>query len=465
MMKFFVRSLLLFSFIASACTLLQAQPEDVRFIKKISDNILSSSSCRDNLLFLTKTIGGRPSGSYKMLKAEKWGIEALKKAGADTVWEQSCKVTHWERGGADSAFISYIDKNGKRIRKSISVLSLGGSSGTGRQGIRYNLTRMGSFAELDSNKENVSGKIVFFNPRFKTDANPISEYSKLSGYRTRGSSAASAYGAKGVIVRSLTNSIDNFPHVGLQTNDKDSPLIPSMAVSTTDANFLDRLFDEGKRIDAEIFTYGKILPDTIGHNIIGELKGIEFPYRYITIGAHLDSWDISEGASDDGTGVVITIELLRALKESGYKPRNTIRFVLFADEENGIHGGNEYAKVAAEKKENHLFAIESDAGGFAPFSMGTVGLSQAAKDKLEGYSYLFKPYLGGSWINIGGADITPLNQILKVPLAALWSDQQRYFKVHHSPSDNFENTDISQIKKGIINVAIMLYLIEKYNLK
>jgi hypothetical protein len=417
------------------------------------------------MLFLTKTIGGRLSGSSGMIKAEQWGLEMLRKAGADTVWEQPVEVAHWIRGGTDSAFISYADKNGERIRKSISVLSLGNTSGSGKNGVKSSLIRFSSFGELDSNKAYVSGKIVFFNPRFKAEINPIREYSRLSGYRTRGPSAASAYGSKGVIVRSLTNSIDNFPHVGLQINDKNVPLIPAVAISTSDANLIDDLFDAGIMIDAEIYTYGKILPDTTGHNLIGELKGGEFPDRYITIGAHLDSWDVGEGASDDGTGAIITIELLRALKESGYKPRNTIRFVLFADEENGIHGGNEYAKSAAAKNENHLFAIESDAGAFAPFRFGTEGLSKVADDRLEGFSNLFTPYEGGDWLKIGAADIEPLHQLLKVPIAALWSDQQQYFKVHHSQADTFENTDISQIKNGAINVAIMMYLVEKYDLK
>ena len=464
-MKFIVILLLIFCLLVPAYSLTQEQPEDILFIKKIADNILSSNSSRENLWFLTKTIGGRPSGSYKMRQAEQWGMDLLRKAGADAVWEQQCEVVHWERGGADSAFISFIDKNGNSIRKNISVLAFGSTTGTGKSGIKARLIRFGSFEELDSYRTDAAGKIVFFNPRFNSGVNPISEYSRLSGYRTRGSSVASAYGAKGVIVRSLTNSIDSFPHVGLQMNDKNMPLIPAVAVSTEDANLLDELFEDGKKIDAEIYTYGRNFPDTTGHNIIGELKGLEFPDRYITIGAHLDSWDISEGASDDGTGVIITLELLRALKESGYKPRNTIRFVLFADEENGIHGGNEYAKIAVEKNENHLFAIESDAGAFAPFSIGTVGLSKETQDRLKGFSYLFKPYGGVDWVSRGAADITPLNQMLKVPIVSLWSDQQRYFKVHHSPADTFENTDIRQIKNGAINLALMLYLIEKYDLK
>jgi len=463
-MKYFVVILFLFTLLVPAWASPQEQPDDILFIKKIADNIRNSSSCSENMRYLTKKIGSRLSGSAKTEVAEKWGLDIFKKAGADTVWRQPCKATYWERGGTDSAFISYVGKNGKRIRKRISVLALGSSIGSGSGGVKSQLVRINSFEELDSNKAAISGKIVFFNPRFNPEANPITEYSRLAKYRVRGSSKASEYGAKGVIVRSLTNSIDNFPHVGGQYLDMKVPIIPAVAVSTVDANLLDELFEEGKKIDVEIYTFGKNFPNTTGHNIIGELKGREFPDRIITIGAHLDSWDICEGASDDGTGVVITIELLRSLRQSGYRPRNTIRFVLFADEESGANGGDEYTKIAAEKHENHLFAIESDAGAFAPFSIGTEGLSNYALDKLKGFSSLFKPYEGGDWLTLDAPDISFMNQRLKVPIASLWSDQHKYFKVHHSAADTFENTDISQIKDGAINVAILLYLVEKYDL-
>jgi hypothetical protein len=455
---------ILLCWITAASAFAQEQNEDASFVRKIADNILKSNSCSDNFHFLTKNIGGRMAGSPAMGKAEQWVKEELKKAGADSVWLQACKVNHWERGGKDSAFISYTAENGQKTRKSLHAAALGNSLGSGSSALKAPLLMVNSFEELGQKKEEASGKIIFFGPRFKDGENPINEYSRLAKYRTMGAAEAAKYGAKGVIVRSLTNSIDDHPHTGGQHVDPNVPPIPAIAVSTNDANIIEQQCLKGNAVDAEIFTHGRMFKDTTGNNVVGELKGWEFPDRYITIGAHLDSWDIAEGASDDGTGVVITLEILRVLKETGFRPRYTIRFVLFADEENGINGALAYASAAAERNEIHVFAIESDAGCFPPYTIGVSGLSPESRQKLESFSPLFKPYKAGEFSNGGAADIGPLNQNFKTPIASLWSDQQQYFRVHHSTADTYENTDSNSIKLGAINLAIMLYLAEKYDL-
>ena len=440
----------------------QEQNDDIVFVRKIANIIRNSNSLLYNFHFLTKDIGARLSGSPAMYNSEQWVKYQMKKAGADSVWLQPCKVSHWERGGQDSVFLSFTDNDGKTIRRKTNTAALGRSIGSGEKGLRAGIIRIDSFEELDKPGIDVSGKIVFFNPRFRENENPIDEYSKLAKYRTNGAAFAAKHGAKGVIVRSLTNSIDTSPHTGVQYYEPDLPQIPAAAISTIDADFLDQLCNDGKQVEAEIYTHGRILPDTIGHNVIGEIRGSEYPSGYITIGAHLDSWDIGEGASDDGTGVVITLETLRVLKESGYRPKHTLRFVLFADEENGLKGANAYAEMAKERNEQHVFAIESDSGCFPPLSIGLVGLASESVQRLDSLTDLFKPYGGVTFINRGAADISPLNQAFKTPLAALWSDQLQYFRVHHSTNDTFENADVNSIKLGAIDTIIMLYLAEKY---
>ena len=211
-------------------------------------------------------------------------------------------------------------------------------------------------------------------------------------------------------------------------------------------------------------TNGKFLPDTIGHNVIGELKGTEFPDEIITIGGHLDSWDNCEGAHDDGAGCVQTIEMLRAFKAIGYKPKRTIRFVLFANEENGLRGGEKYAEEAKAKGEKHIFALESDAGGFTPRGFGFVVSDEQFK-KVVGWRGLIAPYGGGDLVKGGGgADIGPLNKTLGTPLAGLNPDTQRYFDIHHSRNDVFENVNKRELELGAVNMAALIYLVDQHGL-
>jgi hypothetical protein len=207
-----------------------------------------------------------------------------------------------------------------------------------------------------------------------------------------------------------------------------------------------------------------MLPDTIGHNVIGELTGSESPDEFITIGGHLDSWDPAEGAHDDGAGCVHTIEVLRALKAIGYKPKKTIRFVLFANEENGTRGGRKYAEEAKAKSEKHVFALESDEGGFTPRGFG-FDVSAAQMQKLQSWKPLFVPYLGCEFTaGGGGADIGALNELLSTPMAGLKPDSQRYFDIHHARSDVFEAVNKRELELGAVNIAALVYMVDKYGL-
>jgi hypothetical protein len=217
-------------------------------------------------------------------------------------------------------------------------------------------------------------------------------------------------------------------------------------------------------VSVSLQTNGKFLPDTIGHNIIGELTGTEFPDEVITVGGHLDSWDNCEGAHDDGAGCVQTMEILRTFKAIGYKPKRTIRFVLFANEENGLRGGNKYAEEAVKEGKKHILAIESDAGGFTPRALGFSG-SDVQYEKILSWKTLIAPY-GCTEINKGGggADIGPLNRALKTPTASLNPDSQRYFDIHHARSDVFEAVNKRELELGAVNMAAFIYLVDKYGL-
>ncbi|RYY00583.1 MAG: M20/M25/M40 family metallo-hydrolase, partial [Gammaproteobacteria bacterium] len=282
-------------------------------------------------------------------------------------------------------------------------------------------------------------------------------------YRGQGPSRAAKYGAVAVIVRSMSNSTDNNPHTGSTAYNDSFPKIPAVAIGLQDADWLSNALKESK-LSVTLTTHGHFLPDTIGHNVIGEIKGTEFPNEFITIGGHLDSWDPGEGAHDDGAGCVQTIEVLRTFKALGYQPKRTIRFVLFANEENGGRGGKKYAEEAKAKNEKHLFALESDNGGFTPLGFGFTG-TDAQYQKVLSWKSLLQPY-SPAVINRGGggADIGPLGRTFGTALAGLTPDPQRYFDYHHARNDVFEAVNKRELQLGAINMAALVYLIDQYGL-
>lgn len=436
-----------------------AQNEDSLFIKRISDEILVNGKAYENLHDLTKKIGGRLSGSPQMYKAEQWGQTTLQASGADKVWLQECLVPHWLRGGKDeaTAFIALQKKN-------LDVLALGNSMGTGLKAIKTDVIEVKSFDELEAIKDLVKGKIVFYNYKFNsTFVNTFQSYGDANKYRGQGPSHAAKYGAVAVIVRSMSHSVDNNPHTGATRYDSAYAKIPAVAIGLRDADWLDSTLEK-RTVTVSLKTNGHFLPDTIGHNVIGELIGSEFPDQYITVGGHLDSWDPGEGAHDDGAGIVQTIEILRTLKALGYKPKHTIRFVLFANEENGGRGGAKYTEEAKTKNEKHIFALESDAGGFTPRGLGLTG-SEEQFQKFLKWNDLIAPY-GASEFKKGGggSDIGPLNRAFNTPTGSLNPDSQRYFDIHHARNDVFENVNKRELELGAINMAALIYLVDKYGL-
>ena len=263
------------------------------------------------------------------------------------------------------------------------------------------------------------------------------------------------------MIHSLSTAPDNEPHTGGMRYDESLPKIPAVALGPNDAKALWEAAKTSK-MRVQMQTYGFFLPDADENNVVAELKGTQFPEEIITIGGHLDSWDVNEGAHDDGAGIVQTMEILRAMKASNYIPKRTIRFVLFANEENGGKGGAKYAELAKLNNEKHIFALESDAGGFTPRSIG-ISTSPAQFKKFQTWSSLLKPYGTEITAGGGGADIGPLTTVNKnVVLSGLVPDSQRYFDLHHATTDVFENVNKRELLLGAVNMAAIVYLIDQY---
>ncbi len=438
-----------------------AQTADEAFIRRIADEILTNSQAYDNLRNLTKSIGARLAGSPQMYKAEAWGYQLLQRSGSTHTFKQPVMVPHWMRGGKDEA-IAVLPGNKK---KQLNVIALGNSIGTKGAPVSAPVILIKDFDELEQRKNELRGKIVFynyaFNPRF---VRTFEAYGDAVKYRSRGPSRAAKYGAVGVIVRSMSHSTDNTPHTGGLHYDTLYTKIPAVAIGLRDADWLAAELEKGAAVSVRLTTNGHFLPDAEGHNIIGELKGSEYPDQYITIGGHLDSWDNCEGAHDDGAGIVQTIEVLRTLVALGYRPKHTIRFVLFANEENGVRGGVKYAALAKENNEKHLFALESDAGGFTPRAF-SFDCSDAQFEKVKTWLPLIAPYGCNEFIRGSeGVDIGPLKETSGTPTCGLLPDSQRYFDIHHASTDTFESVNKRELELGAVNMAALIYLVDQYGL-
>jgi hypothetical protein len=437
-----------------------AQNEDSVKIRAIANEVLLHSTAYENLRTLTKQVGARLTGSPQTYKAEAWGQKALQQAGADSVILQQCQAPHWVRGGKDEAWVVLPGKKNQPL----DVLALGNSMGTGTKGIQAPVVLVNSFEELVQKKDAVKGKIVFYNYKFdNTYVKTFESYRDAVGYRGAGPSQAAKYGAVAVLIRSMSHAADNNPHTGATRYNDSFPKIPAAAMGLQDADRLAAMLEK-EPVTVFLKTNGHMLADTVAHNVVGKITGSEFPNQVITIGGHLDSWDPAEGAHDDGSGCVQTIEVLRALKAIGYKPRHTIHFVLFANEENGGRGGLKYAEEALKKKEQPVFALESDEGGFTPRGFG-VTMPPEKLNKMRVWLPLLAPY-GISEIENGGggSDISPLGRYLETPLAGLEPDSQRYFDIHHARSDVFEAVNKRELELGAVSIAALIYLVDKYGL-
>ncbi len=436
--------------------------DDSIFIKKISDDILLNGKAYSNLKQLCKGVGQRLSGSVGMYKAEAWGQQVLKEVGADIVYTQQCMVPHWVRGEKEK-----LQLKNYSYTMPLNIAALGNSVGTGAKGVEASIIEIKNFDDLQNKKDAVKGKIVFFNYKYNK-ALLGGGYGDAVQYRGGGATAAAKLGALAVIVRSVTAANDNNPHTGALRYNDSFPKIAAVAIGPSDADKLSKfLSNQDKPATFYLQTNCQMLPDTIANNIIGEIKGSEFPDEIITIGGHLDSWDLGEGAHDDGAGIVQSIEVLRVLKTLGYKPKRTIRIVLFANEENGLRGGTKYMEEAKAKNEKHIMAMETDGGGETPTGF-VCGMTDEQFKKVISWNNLFYPINANRFTfskgGGGGADIGPLQTAFKTAQFGLNTVGNRYFDYHHAATDVFENVHERELHLGAVVMASMVYLVDKYGL-
>ncbi|MBS1624621.1 MAG: M20/M25/M40 family metallo-hydrolase [Bacteroidetes bacterium] len=425
---------------------------------------LTQNKAYADLHDLCKKVGPRLSGSDNAAKAVVLAQQLLKRAGADTVYLQDVTVPHWVRGQAEEA--SYIPSSGSKTIAKAAVCTLGGSIATAKGGTTAEIVEVHGLGELPKLPPTaVRGKIVFYNGAFdQSEMETFNAYSKAVQQRWGGAMEAAGYGAVGVVVRSMSQHLDEWPHTGSMGYSDSIVKIPAIAISTAGAEELSSKLKADPHLVFTFKTSCQTLPDVRSANVIGEIKGTEHPEEIIVIGGHLDSWDLAEGAQDDGAGVVQAIEVIRLYKTLGIKPKRTIRVVAFMNEENGLRGGKEYAAQAKISGQKHIAAIESDAGGFTPRGF-SLDVSSALRAQIQAQ---WKPLLDrfeiGDLDNDGaGADVSPLKDICPL-LAELHPDSQRYFDFHHSARDVFENVNDRELEMGAAAMASFVLLIDRYGL-
>ena len=370
-------------------------------------------------------------------------------------------VPHWERGNIQEAVI--LDFENKPLRK-LNILALGGSIGTSSKGLTANVIEVSSIKELGERRKEVEGKIVFFSrPMDQSIVNTFSGYSQAVDQRVYGAIEAAKYGGVGVIVRSVTTEYDNVPHTGSMKYVDSLQKIPAVAVGYLDADFLSEANKGDPNLKVKLNLDCETLPNEQSYNVIGEIKGTDYPDEVIVVGGHIDSWDVGDGAHDDGAGCIQSIEAIELLIRLNIKPKRTLRTVLFINEENGGNGAKDYAILADSSKQTHLAAIESDRGAFTPLGFAIRTNSTEIIDILNSWLPILN-LAGITWIRMDdtGSDISKINNS-KVLLGYV-PDFQRYFDFHHSTKDIYEEVNPREFELGSAAIAIMVYLISEKGL-
>ncbi len=432
---------------------------DSTTIKKIADEVMINSYAYENLRFLCKKIGARLSGSDNAEKAVYATKKMLMDAGADTVYLQPCIVPHWVRGAREEGYIVANEK-----KYPLQLTSLGNSEGSKNKWVNAEIVEVKTMAALHKLGIGVKGKIVFFNIAMNpTYIGTFNAYGESGIGRRSGPAQAAKYGAIAVMVRSLASNADDYPHTGMTRYNDSFPKIPAVAISTNNANAISKILQQGKTVQGFIKNSCTMLAPVKSYNVIGEIRGSEISKEIITVGGHLDSWDLAEGAQDDGAGIVQSIEIIRALKKAGLHAKRTIRAVMYMNEENGSGGADAYLENAKLNKEQHIFALESDAGGFTPRGF-SLEMKEEARNKVKSWAPLFRNYgvydfrEGGS-----GSDIENLKSI-GAALAGLSPDSQRYFDLHHASTDVFEAVSKRELDLGAANMAALIWMVSEYGL-
>jgi hypothetical protein len=451
-----------FLFLLLNSSFLFAQNDEQK-LKDIYNAALTNSKCYSWLDHLSNKIGSRLSGSENAQKAVLYTKTELESLGLDKVYLQEVMVPKWVRGEKETA---YIQVNNNKV--SVPICALGGSVATSKGGLLAEVIEVHSIKELtELGTEKIKGKIVFFNrPMDNTKIETMEAYGGAVDQRGAGARESSKFGAVGTIVRSMSLRLDDFPHTGFMGYGdipKDQ-YIPAAAISTNGAELLSQMLKNNPHLKFWFKQSCMKYEDVLSYNVIGEIKGSEHPEKIMVVGGHLDSWDLADGSHDDGAGVVQSMEVVRMFKNLGYKPKNTLRVVLFMNEENGGRGGDKYNELAQQNKEQHVFALESDSGGFTPRGF-SFECDDAAFRIIESWKPLFEPYLIHTFTKgHSGSDITPLKSegIVK---SGLRPDSQRYFDYHHAANDKFDAINKRELELGAATMASLIYLIDQHGTK
>ena len=443
-------------------SVIYSQSNDQIMLKNIYNFSLTNSKCYSWLDDLSNKIGSRLSGSVGAEKGVAYVKAQLETLGLDKVYLQEVMVPKWVRGEKETAY--FMDNNTK---VTIPICALGSSISTSKSGLTAEVIEVKSLKELETlGEEKLKGKIIFYNRPFEPEnIDAFKSYGKCVDQRYYGAKEATKYGAVGTIVRSMNFRLDDFPHTGAQSYGdipKDN-YIPTAAISTNAAELLSKKLKENSKLKFYMKLSCQTLDDVLSYNVIGEITGSVHPEKIMTVGGHLDSWDLADGSHDDGAGVVQSMAVLECFKKLNYKPKNTIRVVLFMNEENGGRGGKKYEEVSKLNNENHIFALESDSGGFSPRGF-SFECDESNFQKVNSWKYLFEPYLIHNFVKGGtGSDIDPLTS-KKIVKAGLQPDSQRYFDYHHAANDTFDAVNKRELELGAATMASLMYLFDQYGI-
>ena len=404
---------------------------------------------------LTDRVGHRLAGSPELDRAIAWAAQAMKDDGHD-VHTEKVMVPHWVRGAEDAAILT-------PAARPLPVIGLGGTVPTPKGGITAPVVVIHDFAELETKAASIQGAIVLYDVPMPpwTEEKGNFGYGVAVAYRAKGPSRAAKLGAVGVLMRSVTAHSLHTLHTGALSYDPDQPKIPAAAVTVEDSQLIARLAAQGP-VSVHLHLDSKVLPDAESANVIGELRGREAPDEVVVIGGHLDSWDVGQGAHDDGTGVVTMMQAITVLRQLGLQPRRTIRVVLFTNEENGVRGAKAYAAEHAAELPKTVLAIESDGGGFSPrgFSMDArPELLAPAAEKLGELVQLLATLQATRVITgFAGTDVSPMISA-GVPALELLTDNRTYFDIHHTEADTLDKVDPQQLADDVAAVAVLAYVV------
>ncbi len=459
------------AFLVAGSTLLAADSNSISdqysaTAQKIVSAAMSDEQSLARLQYLCDRIGNRISGSASLERAIQWSAEEMKKAGLENVQTPQVMVPHWIRGRESATLLSPVEKP-------LTMIGLGMSVGTPPEGITGDVVLVHNFEELkEFGREKISGKIVLYNPEWRG-------YGGTVMYRTEGPSRAAELGAKAVLVRSMTGTSLQTPHTGTLEYAKESPKIPAAALSTEDAAMIERIIKGGVPVKVRLMMQAHSEPDALSHNVMGEIRGSEKPDEVVVLGGHIDSWDVGQGANDDGSGIMASFEAVALLKRLGLHPRRTIRVVFWVNEENGGAGGEAYRSMLGDAVSKHVAAIEMDGGAEKPVGFGFGpggGRRRASSASMEPESNVAPASaaalarvqdIGSLLASIdagkvspggGGSDIGPL-MMAGVPGLGVRTVGTHYFDWHHTDADSFDKLVLKEFQANVASLAVMSYVL------